>query len=357
MLWRATRLHLAAPPGGVGGRVRGSPGDAGLAAHAVRSGAEPRGRRVAANGRLRCAVRKPLGRGLPFQRLHPRGPRWPSAVPPRIRTRGFLAAEIIGPAGLGHTTFAPSGHCQDERSGFALGDAERLQLDAQNAHMSNGFSAGGIRSTASDLAAWGTALLDGRVLQPSSTVALFTEERDHYAYGWEIGTYEGRRYDWHGGKICGFANQVVLFPDDKLVVVAWANNRDFAIDSLVRGLVSLARGQEPPPVDEPELVKLSEAERGGIVGRYRITTDGRAAALRAGAPEAWLDAVKDLVVVDRGAQLYIENLGGLLSATRDGLVVRSWRIAFGLERDETMRVTTMHLRQDGASIEYDRTGS
>lgn len=267
----------------------------------------------------------------------------------------FLAAEFIAPAGLGNTSFVPSGHCQDELSGFALGDAERLRLDEQNTHMSNGFSAGGVRSTASDLAAWGTALLDGRVLQASSMDALFTEERDHYAYGWELGDRTGRRYYWHGGVICGFVNQIVLLPEEKLVIVAWANNRDFAIDPLVHGVVSLALGEEPLPAEEPELVELSEEQRKRIVGSYQITQEGRAAAIRAGAPEAWLDAASDLIVVDRGGELYIENLGGLLSATADdSVVVRSWRVAFGLERDETGRVTRMHMQQDGASIEYAR---
>ncbi len=47
----------------------------------------------------------------------------------------FLAKEIIAPAGLGNTGFVPSGRCQDELEGFALGDGERLQLDERVTRM------------------------------------------------------------------------------------------------------------------------------------------------------------------------------------------------------------------------------
>ncbi|MEM7160184.1 MAG: serine hydrolase domain-containing protein [Myxococcota bacterium] len=267
----------------------------------------------------------------------------------------FLASEIIASAGLQDTSFVPAGYCQDELPGYALGDDERLKLDDQNTHMSNGFSAGGIRSTATDLAAWGTALLDGRVLQASSMEALFTAEREHYAYGWEIGELAGQPLFWHGGVICGFQNQVVLLPEEKLVVVAWINNRDFALDPLVPGVVSLALGEEPLPVEEPALVELSEAQRKRIAGQYQITDQGRTAAIEAGAPETWIDTVSALTLVDRGGELYVENLGGLLSATEDGpLVVRSWRVFFTFERDDTDRITGMWMRQGDTSIEYDR---
>jgi len=269
--------------------------------------------------------------------------------------REFLAAEVIAPAGLQHTGYAPTGHCQDELPGFAVGDAERLQLDDQNTHMSNGFSAGGVRSTAADLAAWGTALLDGRVLQASSTEALFSPEQERYAYGWEIWEEDGRRAYSHDGLICGFTNRIALLPEHELVVVAWANNRDFAIDTLVRGVLELVLGEAPHPVDEPPLVELTEKERHDIVGRYQLTEQGRAAATDAGAPQSWLETVSTLVVVDREGELHLDGLGGLLSATADGaLVVRSWRVDFRLERDEGGRVTKLHLRQDDISIEYAR---
>lgn len=267
----------------------------------------------------------------------------------------FLASDVISPAGLEQTEYRPEGHCQDTLEGFAVGDAEQLEPDEQNTHMSNGFSAGGVRSTANDLAAWGDALLNGRVLQQSSMVALFREERENYAYGWEIAELNGHRLVWHGGVICGFRNQVVLVPDRALVLVAWTNNRDFAIDELVRGVASLTLGEEPLPVDEPELVELSAEQRQRIVGTYRITDQGRVAAREAGAPESWLEAAAELVVVDRDGDLRLDNLGGLLSATADdALVARSWRISFSLERDDSDRVTTMHMRQGPASIEYAR---
>lgn len=267
----------------------------------------------------------------------------------------FLRAAILEPTGLDQTAYAPAGHCQDTLPGYTLDDAERLVLDDQNTHMSTAFSAGGLRSSAADLAAWGTALLDGHVLEGDSLTAMFTAERERYAYGWEIGEREGRRSYSHNGVVCGFINRLVLVPDEGLVVVAWANSRDFSIDVLVNGVEALVHGEAPPPIDEPELVTLSADERVQIVGSYGITDAGRAAAIAAGAPESWIEAASSYAVVDRDGVLYLDPLGGLLSATAEGeLVVRSWRVGFGLERDESGRVTRMHMRQAGVSMEYAR---
>ncbi len=121
----------------------------------------------------------------------------------------FLARRITGPLGLTNTLYEPApgtpglaiGH-----SNFALSPPETVAPEAP------GWlgAAGGIYSTAGDLARWNLALMDGRVLRPASMRTmtsprtLTTGKVSDYGCGLGVRTQSGRPVLSHNGAVAGF---------------------------------------------------------------------------------------------------------------------------------------------------------
>jgi CubicO group peptidase (beta-lactamase class C family) len=100
------------------------------------------------------------------------------------------------------------------------------------------FAAGAIVSTVTDLAKWDAALLNDRLLTPSSRHLWWTPaklnngenvgakprvEPTSYGFGWFISTQNGHRKIAHSGVTSGFSAANDLFPDDRLVIIILSN--------------------------------------------------------------------------------------------------------------------------------------
>lgn len=97
----------------------------------------------------------------------------------------------------------------------------------QNAQIYRG--AGGISSTAIDLARWAIAMQNNQLLSPAlnaemeqSTVMNSGRVFD-YGLGWDLEAVNGHRVVAHGGSSWGFSNSVSQFPDDELTIVMLTN--------------------------------------------------------------------------------------------------------------------------------------
>ena len=102
----------------------------------------------------------------------------------------------------------------------------KLEVSAY-AHPSKSLGAGGLCSSAGDLAAWNQALHGGRVLSPESYAAMITPRGASKAYGFGLQTTTtawGARAIYHLGGIIGFSAQNAWFPADSLSVTVLFNS-------------------------------------------------------------------------------------------------------------------------------------
>jgi D-alanyl-D-alanine carboxypeptidase len=139
----------------------------------------------------------------------------------------LLDERIFQPLGMRRTVYEPT--TPDGRaSGYvswALGDPEPALLEGP------GWigAAGGIWSTAADLARWNLALMRPGFLSPASRAVLFGERmlRDGsptgYAGGLGINRAGGRTIYQHGGATSGFAASSAFVPEDTAAVVVLVN--------------------------------------------------------------------------------------------------------------------------------------
>lgn len=119
---------------------------------------------------------------------------------------------------------------------------------SENAHrpseyFSGGFGAGGLISTASDLAKFDAALDAKKLLRESSLERMFAPaklangktvrfdfrgEPTGYGFGWFLTGYPGRAAITHGGVISGFSSQILRFPEAKISVIVNCNGKSGA---------------------------------------------------------------------------------------------------------------------------------
>jgi D-alanyl-D-alanine carboxypeptidase len=167
-----------------------------------------------------------------------------------------LRDEIARPLGL--TALRDCG--DDEMAGGAAGynrafDGSRstpVQI-----HPSQDLGAGGVCSTASDLAAWNRALHGGRVLSPASYAAMTTPRGAaipaSYGFGLSID-----RAPWggpaitHGGQsVSGFVSENAWYPADSLSVTILYNVYPRVAGVGTTALAALALGHTPPAAPNP----------------------------------------------------------------------------------------------------------
>lgn len=95
---------------------------------------------------------------------------------------------------------------------------------------SNKWASGGILSTTDDLARFGLAHMNDRLVSPEMRTLLWTEQKTAagvgtgYGIGWRIvDDADGNRWIGHGGGSIGGTTQFWLFPDSRLVIAMTSN--------------------------------------------------------------------------------------------------------------------------------------
>src|SRR5437016_1419997 len=88
------------------------------------------------------------------------------------------------------------------------------------------FAAGELAMRAEDLARWDISIIDQKVLKPASYRELGTEivlkngVGTQYGLGVSVGSQGSHRFLSHGGEVSGFTAQNMVFPDDRVAIVA-----------------------------------------------------------------------------------------------------------------------------------------
>jgi CubicO group peptidase (beta-lactamase class C family) len=144
----------------------------------------------------------------------------------------FLERRLLKPLGMEHTVFEPTPHRPDLATGYtayALGPMELAHLEQPRWL----FSAGGIYSTATDLAKWDLALMDGKVLKPVSYGLLTTSARlangtlADYGCGLSVHEVQGQTVLTHGGAVGGYVAHNALIPGTRSALVVLTNSEEF----------------------------------------------------------------------------------------------------------------------------------
>jgi CubicO group peptidase (beta-lactamase class C family) len=126
------------------------------------------------------------------------------------------------------------------------------------------FAAGELAMTAEDLAKWNISIMDQKLLRPASYRELEHEAQlnngmgTRYGLGVSLATEAGHRAVSHGGEVSGFVSESVVFPDERVSVVALTNqDASSAASDIAHGILPLLFEQNDPATS----AKLEQAKK------------------------------------------------------------------------------------------------
>lgn len=236
---------------------------------------------------------------------------------------------------------------------YALGPLRPAQAEGRNWV----WAAGQLAMTASDLARWDIALMEGSLLKPASRAALVTEARlpngqgTGYALGLQVDhTPDGRERWQHSGGMAGFISQNAIYPADGMALVVLSNGPGQATAAAMTQLEKLML-ELPKPAAAPS---AQDPAADASLARVRALF----AQLQSGHPDRKLMTASlqayftDAVVAD-----FAESLAPLGDAPdiqagfteeRGGMLYRGYRVAAG---GRNLRIST-YFTKDGLLDQY-----
>ncbi len=134
----------------------------------------------------------------------------------------FIRTNILSPLHMTRTGLIPEHHRFDRvATGYKmlLPTPKEAAKPENTIIFGNMLGGGCLYSTASDLAKFGTALFEGRLLSPGSLEKMMKPNLGEYGYGWFI---ESNKV-WHGGDIVGFSTRMTRFLSDGTLVIMLCN--------------------------------------------------------------------------------------------------------------------------------------
>jgi len=210
------------------------------------------------------------------------------------------------------------------------------------------FAAGELAMTAEDLAKWDIAIMDQKVLRPASFRELEREVQlsngmgTRYGLGVTLAMEGGHRAVSHGGEVSGFTAENVVFPDERVAVVALTNQDAVsASGDIAHGIVPLLFEKSDPatPQKLDQAKKIFEGLQHGTVDRSLFTDNANAYFSEA--------ALKDFAsgLEPLGApQSFVQTRQGL----RGGMTLRVYQIKLATK---TLRAWTYEM-PDGKLEQY-----
>jgi D-alanyl-D-alanine carboxypeptidase len=182
------------------------------------------------------------------------------------------------------------------------------------------FAAGELAMAPRELARWDISLMARSLLTPASYDALYTPIKlstgrdSHYSLGLGVRDNHGRLVVSHGGGGSGFLSANVMFPAQKIAVIAFTNN-DWADPGTVAQ--RLAFVVLPPLPAEGRARKVFEDFRAGTIDRSLFTENGNAFLT----PAVLADQQAGLAAFGPPRLMELES-----ESSRGGLRTRNWKI-------------------------------
>jgi len=181
----------------------------------------------------------------------------------------FMKENIFAPLKMADTGLDHSEQLLKNRAaGYSL-DGETI-VNAAYVEMSLPFAAGALYSTAEDLFRWEQALYTENFLSRKSLDAMFTAEKNGYAYGWGVGMLNNRRHHAHTGGIEGFSSHISRFPDERVTVVVLLNNDNAAASVVARDLAAIVFSEKYEVPKVRQLASVDPKIYDALIGQYEI---------------------------------------------------------------------------------------
>ena len=140
-----------------------------------------------------------------------------------------LQARIFDPLGMSQTRMAdPETIIQNRAAGCWVNKAGVL-INRNPTETSSTLGAGGMLSSAQDMATWDAALYGNDLLSSGSKAAMWTSvilpdgEDTEYGFGWDLGPYQGLRSQSHSGQVAGFVARFARYPDQDISIIVFMN--------------------------------------------------------------------------------------------------------------------------------------
>ena len=204
--------------------------------------------------------------------------------------------QLLKPLGLKSIRYGGiKGGEADVPSGYSLEGAK--VVPAHKISMSVPHAAGSLVGSATELAAWGRALHQGKVIKSATYAQMITPttlpggRTVPYGFGLAPGDVRGRASVGHDGGIFGFSTDGIYLPGEDIYVAVFANSDEPATDPevLTRKLAAAAIGDPyetfaAQPVDTKAVEPLLGIYRTGDVERRFFLRDGTLFTQRAGSP-------------------------------------------------------------------------
>jgi hypothetical protein len=275
----------------------------------------------------------------------------------------FVQERIFTPLGMKDTRYDVTDQVIPRRAAGYGKSGDRI-VNAQYLSMTQPYAAGSLISTVDDLSKWDAALTAGRVIGAESLAKSFTSYKlasgseSGYGYGWNIGRYEGREVQEHGGGIFGFRAYVVRIPADGVYAAVLSNVSagEPSAGLLARKAAAIAIGK---PLVAPPAVVLTAEQLDAYTGRYATRAGTRLAVSRDGSRLFVQPAggEKTEIVPGGNDMFFVRDSFRRLMFQRDasGRYVRididDWGPQPPAERDDAPEATRSEVKLDAAVLE------
>jgi D-alanyl-D-alanine carboxypeptidase len=194
----------------------------------------------------------------------------------------FLREKIFAPLGMKSITDIDEGRLTESDpvgyQRFALGPPRVAPKEGKGWL----FAAAELAMTAEDLAKWDISLIEEKILKPSSyrefesEVVLKNGLGTRYALGLFVRSEAGRRSLSHGGEVSGFTSENLVFPDERVAVVALSNQDAAGAASEIAHAVApllFAADDQMTPQKTERARKIFEGLQRGAIDRSLFTED------------------------------------------------------------------------------------
>ncbi len=174
----------------------------------------------------------------------------------------LLNEMIVEPLGLKHTTFGIKPEVKESfANSYKYWDEWLAQLPTLT---TNSMGAGGVMSTASDVAQFADALFSGELISEASLAKMMTMQ-DNFGMGLFVVPFGEMRGYGHTGGIDGFQSVFVYFPESGVSYCAVSNGVDYLMNDVSIAVLSAVFGRE---YEVPVFVKSDEVADANVVMGY-----------------------------------------------------------------------------------------
>ena len=155
----------------------------------------------------------------------------------------YLDENIFGPLGMSQTRMSSSESIIPNRASGYWVDRNGDLINRMPTETSSTLGAGGLLSSARDLATWDEALYGTEFLSAASKAAMWQSVvlpngvDTEYGFGWRVTPYLGMASQSHGGQVAGFVTRFARYPESETAIIVFMNRYRVSSTYLARAVL------------------------------------------------------------------------------------------------------------------------